>query len=295
MRFVLSLCLLMTALPAIAEGDSTHYDREVDHVYATIDGAAFHMDVFAPNGKSADAVLRPNEKGKGLGIVDIVSGAWRSGRGKFRDHEQARLYDILTAHGYTVFGVRPGTGPDYDAVQMLDHIQHALRYIKTHAADWGVDPDRLGLTGASAGGHLAALATVNTTPETTVKAVALFFPPTDFLAWGDKPFEEVTETLGGLFFQGGVAGKPEAEIRARAERISPARQVKPGLPPIRVYHGDADPLVPLQQSEVFVTALKAAGNEAELVVKAGGGHPWLTIPFEIMDMADWFDVRLAEK
>ncbi len=284
--------VLSAPLVAGAQDQDAHYDRTLDAVYATINGVDFHMDVFVPNGTPPAGFLGPNDRGKGLGIIDVVSGAWHAGRGKLRDHEQARIFSIFTAHGYTVFAVRPGSLPDYDALDMVDQVRRAIRYIKAHASDWNIDPDRLGLTGASAGAHLAALAAVTQDKTSSVKAVGLFFPPTDFLDWENRSLSSVAEQLGDLLFQGGVAGKTEAEIRARAEAISPARQVSGPVPPMRIYHGDADPLVPLQQSEHFVAILKAAGNEAELKVKKGGGHPWLTIPFEVMDMANWFDEAL---
>ena len=63
--------------------------------------------------------------------------------------------------------------------------------------------------------------------------------------------------------------------------------------PFLFIHGDADPLVPLQQSQKMVEAIKAEGGAAELIVKAGGGHPWLTIPEEVKIMADWFDRHLS--
>ena len=67
-----------------------------------------------------------------------------------------------------------------------------------------------------------------------------------------------------------------------------------GDPCPRIIHGDADPLVPLQQSQKMVAALKAAGGSAELIVKKGGGHPWMTLPEEVKIMADWFDQHLPE-
>ncbi|MDZ4860885.1 MAG: prolyl oligopeptidase family serine peptidase, partial [Candidatus Hydrogenedentes bacterium] len=59
-----------------------------------------------------------------------------------------------------------------------------------------------------------------------------------------------------------------------------------------IYHGDADPMVPLQQSQVFIDAVKAAGGSAELFVKEGGAHPWPTLEEEVAKMADWFDGKL---
>jgi dipeptidyl aminopeptidase/acylaminoacyl peptidase len=68
--------------------------------------------------------------------------------------------------------------------------------------------------------------------------------------------------------------------------------VTPTAPPFLLIHGDADPVVPLQQSERMVAALKEKGVSAELIVKRGGGHPWLTIHEEVQILADWFDTRL---
>ena len=64
--------------------------------------------------------------------------------------------------------------------------------------------------------------------------------------------------------------------------------------PFLIIHGDADPLVPLQQSRKMIEVLKAAGGSAELIVKKGGGHPWMTINEEVKVMADWFDQHLPE-
>lgn len=292
--FAYTLALLLAATAAAQDLDA-HYDRTIDAAYATIDGKDFCMDVFVPNGTPPADFLGASDLGKGLGIVDVVSGEWHANRGKLRDHEQARLFSIFTAHGYTVFAVRPGSRPEYDALEMVAHVSHAIEHIRANAKTWNIDPGRLGLTGASAGAHLAALTAVTRKEAEAVKAVGLFFPPTDFLAWEGKPVSAVSEILGDLLFKGGVAGKSDEEIRERAEAISPARQVTGKVAPFRIYHGDADPLVPLQQSKRLVAALKAQGNEAELIVKEGGGHPWITIPFEIMDLARWFDTVLPQE
>jgi dipeptidyl aminopeptidase/acylaminoacyl peptidase len=85
-------------------------------------------------------------------------------------------------------------------------------------------------------------------------------------------------------------------LKEAARKISPALLVQKGpLPPFLLIHGDADPMVPLQQSEKFVQAVKDAGGSAELIVKKGGGHPWLTIRDEVMVMADWIDVQQGIK
>jgi len=304
--FRVSLVLLV-GLTVTAIAQEKPYDQVVDHVYATIDGADFHMDVFVPNGKARKDFYAPNDNGFGLGIVDVASGAWHSDRGKIRDHEQSQVYAIFCARGYTVFAVRPGTRPRYTAKEMVAHIKHAIRDIKANADQWRIDPDRLGIVGASAGGHLALL-TVLTAEEgdpsaadallrqdTRVKAAAVFFPPTDFLDWPGKDLNGVAELVGDILFKGGAAGRSLEEVRVEAEAISPRRLVRGKTPPMLFAHGDADPLVPLQQSKIMVEALRQAGNEADLIVKEGGGHPWITIPFEVIQFADFMDKHLAGK
>ena len=290
-----SLLLTLVAVPAIRAQDSSSlpYDQKMDVVYGEVHGTGLLMDVFTPKGKT-----------NGLGIIDVVSGAYYSDRRKLRDHILAQLYSIFCSRGYTVFAIRPGSRTRYTATEMEAHVKTGIRYVKQHAAEYKIDPDRLGLTGASAGGHLATLAAV--TPEegnpdadspllrynTRVKAAAIFFPPTDFLDWNGKPAD--FKTLGDLLFLGGAKGHSEEEIKERAAQISPARLVKPPAVPFLLIHGDADPLVPLQQSQKMVAALKAAGGSAELIVKKGGGHPWMTLPEEVKIMADWFDQHLPE-
>ncbi len=269
------------------------YDQKIDVVYGEVHGTGLLMDVFTPP-----------QKTNGLGIIDVVSGAYSSDRGKIRDHSLAQLYTILCSRGYTVFAVRPGSRSRYTCLEMDAHVKSAIRHVKEHASEYKIDPARLGLTGASAGGHLAVLAAV--TPQegnpgaknpllrqsTHVRAAAVFFPPTDVLDGGGK--QGNLEALGDLLFLGGIKGHSEEEIKERAREISPARLVKPQPIPFLFIHGDADPLVPLQQSQKMVEALKAAGGSAELIVKKGGGHPWLTIPEEVKVMADWFDSHLPE-
>ena len=269
------------------------YQRQENVVYAEIHGTGLLADIFTPTGKS-----------NGLGIIDVVSGAWFSDRGKLHDHEQAQVYTTFCSRGYTVFAMRPGSVSKYAGDELLRNVKTAIRYVKSKAAGYGVDPNRLGLMGASAGGHLATLAAVTAEDgdpnakdpllqlDTRVKAVSVFFPPTDFLDWGGKK-GDFGGGIGQLLFTGGTAGHSEEEIEARAKELSPRLQVKDGnLPPFLLFHGDADPMVPLQQSQSFVDTVKAAGGSAELIVKPGGGHPWPTLPEEVAVMGDWFDTHL---
>ena len=285
---------VLTALVLMAQDTgSVPYEQKIDVVYGEAHGTGLLMDVFTPN-----------RNANGLGIIDVVSGAYYSDRGKLRDHIMAQVYTVLSSHGYTVFAIRPGSRTRYTCLEMAEHVKTGIRYIKAHCLEYKIDPQRLGLTGASAGGHLATLAAV--TPEeanpeaknplqrqsTSVKAAAIFFPPTDFLDWDGKPAN--VGTIGDLLFLGGTNGHSEEEIKARAREISPARLIKGPAIPFLFFHGDADPVVPLQQSQKMAQVLKTAGGSAELIIKKSGGHPWLTIPEEVKVMVVWFDHQLPE-
>jgi acetyl esterase/lipase len=292
--------LLSNLFAARVEAQKPTYVQHENIVYGETDGVGLVMDVFTPQGA-----------GNGLGIIDVISGAWHSDRGKIRDHARAQTFQILCGKGYTVFAIRPGSVTKFTALEMLAHLNEGIRWVKDHADQYKVDPDRLGLMGASAGGHLACLAAVTATtgkpandahplPGTDVKAVAVFFPPTDFLDFGGKPTDvrsnsNLGEPIRGLVFPRGISNESEAEIADKLKQISPARLVTPKTPPFLLIHGDADPVVPLQQSERMLAALKQAGVPAQLIVKHGGGHPWLSLHEEVQVLADWFDRQLGAK
>lgn len=284
----------------IAVAQEAAFTQHENIVYAEADGVGVLMDVFTPKANA-----------NGLGIVSVVSGAWYSDRGKIHAYEKAKVFQILCGKGYTVFAVRPGSITKFSAPEMLARINDGIRWVKSHAAEYKIDPNRLGLMGASAGGHLACLAAVTAPaadanssggadggPNTSVKAVAAFFPPTDFLDYDGKAVN-VHENAGWgqiarkLAFTDGLNNESDAQIKEKLTQISPARLVTPHTPPFLLVHGDADPLVPLQQSERLLAALKNAGVPAELIIKKGGGHPWPTLPEEIQIMANWFDKQLA--
>lgn len=289
-------------LAPMAAAEEAAYVQHENVVYGETDGVGLVMDIFTPRGD-----------GNGLGIIDVVSGAWHSDRGKIRDHTRAQVFQILCNEGYTVFAVRPGSITKFGALEMIDHLNEGIRWVKGHADVYRIDPNRLGLMGASAGGHLACLAAVTATSGesngdsddpsavgTAVRAVAVFFPPTDFLDFGGKVVDARADDGFGqivrsLAFPQGLHDESESEVSEALKRISPAHLVTPKVPPFLLIHGDADPVVPLQQSQRMLDALKQAGVPAELIVKEGGGHPWLTMHEEVKVMSDWFNRQLEAK
>lgn len=301
---VLPLTLLFGALGAV-EGRSADlpYDRKQDVIYGRKYGMALTMDVF-----------QPKEKTNGLGIVFVVSGGWFSGHDTAGGH--LPRFKFLLDRGYTVFSVVHGSQPKFSIPEIFEDMNRAVRFIRYHAKDYGIDPDQLGVTGASAGGHLSLmLGTAGSEGKadakdpidrvsSRVQAVACFFPPTDFLDYG-KPGENAIGR-GILWNYAGAFDFKELDPYARklnpvtdeekikelGRAVSPITHVTADDPPTLLVHGDKDWLVPIQQSEIMIEKLKAAGVEAKLVVKAGGDHGWPDMNPELAQIADWFDGHL---
>lgn len=295
------VCLARMA-PLYADEPQPLYNQISNIVYHETDGIGLVMDIFTPTGPS-----------NGIGVIDVISGAWKSNRSMIEDHRRAGIFDVVCGRGYTVFAIRPGSNSKFTIFEMLDHLHRGIRWVKAHADEYGIDPDRLGITGASAGGHLASLAVVTAKDgnpsasdplarhDTRLMAAAVFFPPTDFLNWrlaGVKlrvePGGATAKMLAQMicpFYTGN--DKAIDEFCSRLEEISPARLVTGREPPFLIIHGDADQVVPLEQSEILLAALQEKGVTAELIVKPGGGHPWPTIAEEVAIAIDWLEEKLG--
>jgi dipeptidyl aminopeptidase/acylaminoacyl peptidase len=194
-------------------------------------------------------------------------------------------------------------------------MNRAVRYIRTHAAEYDIDPNRIGISGGSAGGHLSLMIGTAGSPgddkakdevdkaSSRVQAVACFFPPTDFLNYGTPGFEwlnqGIKDPLRAPFdFREWDAERkyftPVSEEKRReiARQISPAHHVSSDDPPTLLIHGDKDYLVPLQQSELMIEKLQAAGVPCDLIVKKGDAHGWKDWHDDMRTIADWFDKYL---
>ena len=298
-----ALALSLTA-PAPA-ADEPSFTRKTDVIYGRKHGTALTMDVFTPKTGA-----------NGAGVVLVVSG------GFFSSHEAVSPTAArpLIDRGYTVFAVVHGSQPRYTVTEIVADMNRAVRFIRHHAGEYGIDPGRVGVTGASAGGHLSLmLGTAGTKGDpdardpvdresSRVQAVACFFPPTDFLNYGTTGRELIHARDHGKPFRPAfdyreldqesnlwVTVTDDDRLRAIAREVSPVTHVSADDPPTLLIHGDADPLVPLQQSEAFATKLKAAGVPAELIVKPGAGHGWVGILKDADRVADWFDRHLKAK
>lgn len=295
-----ALLVILGATCSAAEPD---FSRQEDVIYGRKYGTALTMDVFTPK-------ARPN----GAAIVTIISG------GFFSSHEAISPIFIkpFLDRGYTVFTVVHGSQPRYTIPEIVDDLNRSIRFIRYHAGEYGIDARRIGVTGASAGGHLSLmLGTAGSTGDPKAKdpidressrvaAVACFFPPTDFLNYGAAGKELLQAKEHAAAFRAAfdyrvldpqtmlwVPVTDTKRLREITKEISPALHVSADDAPTLIYHGDADPIVPLQQSQLMIEKLKDAGISTRLVVKPGAGHGWLTMLQDINAFADWFDTHLS--
>jgi acetyl esterase/lipase len=258
-------------------------------IYGRAYGTALTLDILKP--------AQPN----GLGVVYVVSGGWYSA------HEfiNPKLFQPLLDHGYTVFPVVHGSNPKFHIPEIIEQMERSIRFIRHHARDYGIDPERIGVAGGSAGGHLTLMLATRGGPgkadakdpvdreSSAVQAAACFFPPTDFLNYGQAGEAAVGEGVLKDFRSafGEVPTAPDAK-RKFAESISPIYHVTSGVPPVFIIHGDADKLVPIQQAQIFLERVKAEGGVGQLDTRKGEGHGWKNWEADIGLLADWFDTHL---
>ena len=282
------------------------FTQQQDIIYGRKDGMALTLDVFTPA-----------QNANGLGLIFVVSGGWFSSHDHIADYLPVYIAPLIK-RGYTTFAVVHGSQPKYAIPETIGDMKRAVRFIRHHAANYGVDPNRLGIYGASAGGHLSLMIgltgdegdaqsedAVEREPS-RVAAVGEFYGPTDFLNYGQTgvdvlqqghladlkaPFDftEFDEETQSFFPVADVK-----RIREIGRKISPINHVQADAPPTIMIHGDGDASVPLQQSQIMARALEEADVKNKLVVVSGGGHGWDDMSGEMAQLLDWFDVHLSQ-
>jgi acetyl esterase/lipase len=239
--------------PTPAELRTATYVRDV--IYGHRDGMALTYDVF-----------KPVRHANGALVVNMVSAGWNSSWAP-PEERQAR-YQALIDKGFTVVALYHSSAPRFKVPDAVADVRLGMRHIKLHAADYGVDPARIGVWGASAGGHLALVAGMmadDGNPAAAnplersgnrIAAVVAYFPPTDLAAL--------------------LQGRPKAGAIDFDDRllpaVSPIHSVDARDPPTLILQGDADRGVPPAPAQAMHAALDKVGVENKLKIYAGADH-----------------------
>lgn len=258
-----------------------------DVVYGHKDGLAMTFDVF-----------KPKENAKGIGILFMVSGGWYS---PYTQPDKAQFFFApLTAKGFTVFAVRHGCSPRYSIPEAVDDVRRAVRYIRMNAEQFQVDPQKLGVYGNSAGGHLSLMlgtASDEGNPKATdpvlkvsdrVQAVVAYVAPTDLTIM----VREHKERLPAY------DKFPALDLNMDgAKANSPLRQVSADDPPTLLIVGVKDDLVPVDHSRKMKAAFEEQKVPVRLVEYPNSTHGLLPEDAKdsIVQMAEWFETHLGKK
>ncbi len=289
-RSPLLVAAALTLLPAAVTAQGR---VEKNVVVGTWSGLALVMDVYHP------------EDPNGYGIVYIAGSGWTrplSYDGALLTERGESQRSPLVDAGYTVFSLTHRALPRFHFPAPLEDVQRAVRFIRFHAGEYGIDPQRIGAMGGSSGGNLALQLGVldgegdQDGPDPVnrvsakVQAVVAQAARAD-LTHADGSFSFMTSVLM-------IGARPSRDVESQVGRkcweASPVNHASSDDPPTLLLHGDMDEVVPYHQSELMLAALQEHEVEARLLRIPGGGHgpsfPGATDPPDhIRAVIDWFE------
>lgn len=260
---IIALVLLCVLIPACLSAAPQVIN---DIVYTRVGDRALHLNLTLPEGHSS----KPSPA-----IIWVHGGGWSSGDYRM---DPAAEYG-LTNLGYVTGSVQYRLSQEAKYPAQIHDCKAAIRFLRANAAKYGIDPNRIGVWGGSAGGHLVALLGTtagiaqlegnggNREHSSRVQAVCDLFGPTDFSESCAKEFLPVVATMLDE-----LLGGPARTKRGLARLASPVEFVSKDDPPFLILHGDKDPLVPMSQSDTLYAALKRVGADAKLVKVKNAGH-----------------------
>ena len=251
--------------PALAGDPPGDVDFRRDVEYAHVGDETLRLDLSTPKGAT----------GRLPAIVVIHGGAWRAGSRSDFDELTWRLAES----GFVAATVGYRFCPEHRFPAQVQDVKCAVRFLRAHAEELHIDPERIGAVGFSAGAHLALMLGVMDSKDglddsggsdgfsSKVQAVVSYFGPTDF----ELPATDVTRPLLVDFLGGSLD-----EARDAYRRASPVNYLDGADPPLLLFQGTADPLVPPEHATGMADAMQQAGvaGRVELLVGAGHGSDW---------------------
>jgi acetyl esterase/lipase len=236
-------------------------------------------------------------------IIWVHGGAFRLGSKEGNTNDPVPTHYVERGYAIASLNYRLSQHAIWPA--QIQDCKAAVRWLRAHATQYRLDPNRFGAWGPSAGGHLVAM--LGTTGHVTefevgeylgvssrVQCVVDYFGPTDFLQMDtqrppdgmihDTPDSPESELIGG----------PIQENKEKTARANPVTYVTGNASPFLVVHGNQDPLVPYQQSVLLVNALLQAGVTVSFYTAIGAGHGRFTDPAVPKLTAAFFAKHLAK-
>ncbi len=252
------------------------------------------------NGPQTLDLYRPaSAKGPAPLIIWIHGGGWKNGSKE--NCLPVRLG--FTERGYAVASLNYRLTGEAAFPAQIEDCKAAVRWLRVHAKEYGLDADHFGAWGSSAGGHLVALLGTsgdvagfdtgeNLNVSSRVQAVCDYYGPSDFMTMGTVPGFERHAGAGSP--ESALLGGPASEKPETAKAASPVSHVTPDDPPFLIVHGDTDRTVPPDQSRRMDAALRKAGVKSELIFLPGSGHggPAFSAPETVHRVAAFFDRHL---
>jgi acetyl esterase/lipase len=251
---------VLAGIRTLRAADENVFEKDIE--YSNPDNQHLQVDM-----------ARPEGEGPFPAVVCIHGGGFRAGDRQSYDG----LIKKLAKDGYVAMTVTYRLAPKYPFPAAIYDVKAAVRWLRANAAKYHVDPDRIGVTGGSAGGHLAQFLGVtsgvkefegdggNADQSSRVACVVNFYGPSDFTKSYGKSVD-AAEVLP-LFFGGNLEKERQKHIQG-----SPLYWVTPDAAPTLCVHGTKDQYVAFEQAEWIVDRLKAAGVEAELLPMVGSMH-----------------------
>jgi acetyl esterase/lipase len=257
------LTCLLFSLPSAAAQQTGTVVKDIE--FATVNGQSLKLDLYLP----------ANPKGSSL-VVWIHGGGWRAGS------RNSCSISWLSQYGYTVASISYRFTDVAQFPAQLHDCKGAIRWLRAHAGEYGYQAGRIGISGASAGGHLAALVgttggmkklegTVggNLDQSSRVQAVADYFGATDFILRSKTQPSRANKEGSVVYYL--LGGGADEKVKL-AKQASAAYHVSKDDPPLLIFHGDMDKTVLLDQSQAIERVYKKAGLAVELHVLEGSGH-----------------------
>jgi acetyl esterase/lipase len=274
LRWCALLCIAFASLARAA--------HQTDVEYGNAGGESLKLDSYVPDGP-----------GPFPAVILVHGGGWNAGdkSGGPKKGYMAPMHDPLEKAGYAWFSINYRLAPKHQYPANIEDVETAIRWVKANAAKYHVDPQRIVLSGESAGGHLVELAAVRATDATRVAAVVPFYGRGELVS-DLKPGAEMRANLAQLFGRKTFDETAEKQMR----EASPLLHIKRGLPPFLLVHGTADQSVPYDQSVQWQAKMKELGMTCDLITIKEGVHgmiSWDTVaPTYKQDVVAWLDRTL---